>query len=147
MARPIVHAVVSGAIGLILWRRTRSLASLGAPILGGFLIDADHLVDYAVHRLRPGRGLSFLPLHGWELVPLFWKIERRFVGASHGGFTFGYLAHLSIDQVTNEKRSPFVYFLAYRAKKRFASNLLGAQSPDAPSWHRSSLGELWRWFL
>lgn len=147
MARPRVHVAISAALAAVAWSRSHRLAPAVAPIVGGFLIDVDHLIDYAIYR-RLGTGrLLVLPLHGWEWVPIFALLERRFAPSTRGMFTVGYVAHLLVDQVANEMRTRAAYLVSYRASQGFSSRLLGPESERiAHAWRRTAWWKLWKWF-
>jgi hypothetical protein len=112
-----------------------------AALVSGFLVDFDHVVDYFF-----GRGKRIvLPLHGWDLLPLWWIADRRL--QLGGALVVAYAAHMAMDQIWNEKRTPFGYFLAYRASKGFREEEVGAVDPGQRHvWRRSSLLGLVRWF-
>src|SRR5690349_669215 len=104
MALPRVHAAISTAVGLAAWAVTGKPAALPAALAGGFLIDGDHLFDYALRQLTGERERLILPLHGWEWAAVFWLVERRLFPFTGGAFTIAYLAHLAVDQITNGVR-------------------------------------------
>jgi hypothetical protein len=115
-----------------------------APVVTGFLIDFDHFFDYVLGRTGHGR-LIVLPLHGWELAPLVAALDRAL--RTGGALTAGYLLHLVLDQVWNEKRSLLAYFLTFRASRGFRADQLGPPDPRRRhEWRRSSLWGLVRWF-
>jgi hypothetical protein len=135
--RPRYHLLASTALGLALGGGRR----LPAALASGFLVDFDHFVDYFV-----GRGKRMvLPLHGWDLVPLWFLIDRRL---QLGGALVGaYALHMAMDQIWNETPTPFGYVLAYRASKGFREEEVGAIDPARRHvWRRSSLLGLLRWF-
>jgi hypothetical protein len=114
---------------------------LPAALASGFLVDFDHFVDYFV-----GRGKRIiLPLHGWDLIPIWLVLDRRM--KLGGALVWSYTLHMLLDQLWNEKRTPFGYFLLYRASKGFRETEVGALDPDRRHvWRRSSLLGLARWF-
>ncbi|MGI6278834.1 MAG: hypothetical protein ACOYJ8_03455 [Patescibacteria group bacterium] len=119
-------------------------------LLIGFFIDADHLVDYFICFYQNRQLINkknwfnpifhlknffdplcyvkksnrvIVPLHGWELAPLFWLI-LRWLGKKIGfngleWTTLAYVAHLSWDQLVcaGNWRS---YFFVYRLLNRFS---------------------------
>lgn len=147
MARPRVHLAASlGLVALQYWRTRRVLPSL-SPLLSGFLIDADHLVDHRLHRLaRDGApGRLVLPLHGWEYLPLVGWLEPRLLGSlTERGLTLGMLLHLAIDQTTNPVESPLTYSILYRAARGFRGAFFtGAAGQHA--WRDTPVWQIWRW--
>jgi len=110
---------------------------IGVALLTGWLIDADHLVDFAYflrHR-KPGafdrsmlttgayfrlNGKVIVPLHSWELA-LLWALAWGWAGeigiAATG--SAAWMAHLLHDQISY-RVTPLGYFFSYRAKHRFA---------------------------
>ena len=78
----LLHLFLSLLVGFIVWKIWKKpLVSFASAIVGGFLIDADHLFDYFVAfcwkfslpDFLAGRQFLasdrlFLPLHGWEYV-------------------------------------------------------------------------------
>jgi hypothetical protein len=133
---PRYHLLCSAALGLSLGGGRR----LAAALAGGFFVDVDPLVDYFAAR----HTRIVLPLHGWELVPLSIALDRRLgLGWALAG---GYVLHLGMDQLWNEKRSPLAYFLIYRASKGFREHELGSVDPvERHVWRRSSPLGLLRW--
>ena len=118
---------------------------LAAPLATGFLIDLDHFFDYVLGRTGHGRHTIVLPLHGWEVTPLFVALDRRL--RTGGALTAAYLLHLLLDQFWNEKQSRLAYFLTYRASHGFAADQLGPPDPSRRhQWRRSSLASLIHWF-
>jgi len=74
------HAAFSVGSGLAAWMLSRSCGLTLGIVIGGIVIDLDHLVDYVAHygwRLDVRRFFrasyfgeykrAFLPLHAWEL--------------------------------------------------------------------------------
>ncbi|TAK22118.1 MAG: hypothetical protein EPO26_12600 [Chloroflexota bacterium] len=143
MPRPRYHALASLALGTALAIGGRSKRRLVAPIVSGFLIDGDHLFDFALGRLG-FHGRMVLPLHGWEYVAVFLALDRRL--KTSGALTAGYVCHLAMDQIWNEKRSAFSYFLAFRAWRGFRADQLGPLDPEKRHrWRHSSPVGLLRW--
>jgi hypothetical protein len=127
-----------------MYRASGDRRRLIAPLVTGFLVDADHFFDYALGRTVRGQRLLVLPLHGWELVPLLAALDRRL--RTGGALAGSYLLHLVLDQIWNEKRSPLAYFLTFRATRGFGADQLGPLDPiRRHEWRHSSLGCLLRW--
>ena len=146
MARPRTHLVVSCALGFMLWRRTGKLLAAFAPLLGGFLVDADHLIDYGLYQRRGGGRPIYLLLHGWEYAPLLWWFERGHRHTTGGGVTLGFVSHLLIDQMTNGVSGPWHYFLIFRALHGFSRSLWRRSSSPPSDWRRVPLRKAWHWF-
>ncbi|MBI2941294.1 MAG: hypothetical protein HYY04_12740 [Chloroflexi bacterium] len=151
MARPIVHLATTTLVAAVLALLTgRRLPALGA-LVGGVLVDADHLIDLLLYqRLGPGRwgNRLMLPAHGWELVgPLAWLESRLAPGMRHA-IAVGYLVHLLIDQRTNRLQHPLVYSLLYRAWRGFPTTLFGPRPREEPhGWRRPTSWWEWRHWL
>jgi hypothetical protein len=151
VARPRVHLAVSLALAAAQYGRTRRLLPALAPLVGGFLVDADHLVDHWLYRALP-RGAKeriILPLHGWEYLPPLFALEPRLSPATDRGLFAGYLAHLLVDQLSNDVAGPLTYSLVYRALTGFRGGYF--RQDDAPpaegahSWRDTPLWQIWRW--
>jgi len=135
--------VASIGLGVLGWTGGRRWRAIGAALIGGFLIDADHLFDYALAR-RYGHARMILPLHGWEYLPLIILLDRQ-IGA-RGALFAGFACHLTLDQIWNEKRSPLAYFLLYRALRGFRADSLGPEDPARRHrWRHASPAGLVRW--
>jgi len=125
-------------------------------VVGGFLIDLDHLADYLVierqRDLRPGAFLRFylegrarrvvLVLHSYELFALLGLLAWWHASLALGGYLIGALMHLVLDIVFNGKLTPrsigAFYSFGYRLAHRFdADALIGREPRDVPA---SSLG-------
>jgi hypothetical protein len=148
MARPAVHLLVSTGLATYQWIRTGRLAPTLAPLVTGFLIDGDHLVDHVrYHRSgKTGDGRVILPLHGWEYVPLLLLVERLLGWRLAGGLTLGYLGHLGVDQFTNDITHPLTYSLSFRWLQGFPSLLFAHPSEREVDWMQHSIFELWKHF-
>jgi len=147
LARPRAHLAVSlGLAALQRWRTGKLLPTV-APLASGFLIDADHLLDYRLYRRWPegGRGRIILPLHGWEYLPLLAWLELGPLRRRSGyGLTLGLLAHLVLDQLTNEHTHPLVYSLLFRGAKGFRADFFSGKAGQH-AWRRAPVWKLWRW--
>ena len=110
---------------------------VGVALLTGWLIDIDHLVDFAyflLHR-KPSKadhsmfttgayfrlnGKVIVPLHSWELV-LLWALAWSWAGdfGTAVAGSVAWVAHLLLDQFSY-RVTPLGYLFSYRAKRRFA---------------------------
>jgi|SRR5215510_12805195 len=141
---PRYHLLSSLALGGLFFGASGDRRRLLAPLATGFLVDVDHLFDYALGRTGRGRRVMVLPLHGWELLPFLALLDRAL--RTGGALVGGYALHLVLDQLWNEKRSALAYFLTYRASRGFSADQLGPLDPaQRHAWRRSSLRGLWRW--
>jgi hypothetical protein len=125
--------------------------------IGGFWIDADHVVDYVLFEgrrdLRPGAFLrhyseghmrrTVLALHSWELFAVLAALAWSSGTSWLVGYVAGGLMHLALDLVFNGRLTPhsivLFYSFAYRAAHRFdATRLLGESPPRSAAagfWH------------
>jgi hypothetical protein len=121
------HLAISTALSAAAAVGGAPVDAVVASFAGGWLIDFDHLLDYAVeHRLRPDPKFFFrtfsehlyrrarIVLHGWE-----WPVAAAIAGIVLGGNTlllglaFGWFQHLVFDQITNGP-TPGSYSLLWR---------------------------------
>lgn len=119
-----------------------------APLISGFLIDGDHLIDFARYRAtgRQNEKRVILPLHGWEYLPLLYLLEHLLGGRLAKGLVGGYAAHLAIDQFTNTTTHPLSYSLIFRWSRGFASSLFNHQDESEIDWIQQPVTRLWRFF-
>lgn len=114
-----------------------------AGVLGGFLIDLDHILEYfLVFGLHFNftyfiTGREFLVsdqmhvwFHAWEYAPLlllaawlFWRNKKIAVAAFLGGLALGGLVHLTTDSLIN-LFPPQNYSLIYRWQQNFSAEKL-----------------------
>lgn len=138
------HFWTSLAAGGALYWATGSSAALAGSMVGGFLIDSDHVIDqlwsirhgapfrrkieddatatrgaraWLVNHLRP-RKLLRLPLifHSYELLAAIALMTVYLRTPFLIGLLSGYALHLSLDMLRHHRefRSPFFYLLSYR---------------------------------
>jgi len=100
--------------------------------LSGFLIDADHLLDYALSYKLTFNARKiyetceklelkkfYLVLHSLEIVIILWAAIYIFsLGKFWQAIALGLTQHIVLDQFTNRMR-PFGYFFIYRLLNRF----------------------------
>lgn len=139
--------------GALCWA-TGSSAALAGSMVGGFLIDADHIIDqvwsirhgapfrrkravedigdpsramWLGNFLRP-RKLVRLPLifHSYELLAMIAVLTLGLRTPFLIGLLFGYVLHLALDMIRHhhEFRSPLFYLLSYRLTQRFRRDQL-----------------------
>ena len=144
------HFWSSLAAGGALYWATGSSAALGGAMLGGFAIDADHVLDqwwsirkgadvaspesggwpaqslYARYFRR--RKLLRLPLlfHSYELLAVLILLTSSLHTPFFIGLLSGYVLHLSLDVIRHhhEFASPLFYSLSYRMARGFRRDLL-----------------------
>ena len=150
LADEVVHFSLALLIGFILAIRFSSPWLIFFSLLMGVFIDADHLVDYFYSFFKSDPKLIrknwlnpifhlkgfftphayviknqkvIVPLHGWELIPLFWLLlsfwGKRLNIAGLEWTVLAYFVHLLWDQLAcaGNWRS---YFLIYRLVNRFS---------------------------
>src|SRR6185295_14939225 len=144
------HFWSSLAAGGALYWATGSAAALGGAMLGGFAIDADHVLDqlWSIRRGAPPlrstsvsrtgqslydryfrrRKLVRLPLvfHSYELLAVLIGLTAALRTPLLIGLLSGYVLHLSMDVVRHhhEFLSPFFYSLSYRMVRGFQRDRL-----------------------
>jgi len=143
--QPTSHIILSGAVSGILCAATGSPVLAATSFLAGFLIDADHIVDYvAEYGLHFDRRFFFesfhvgryrkirIVLHAWEWLAVILGIAWL-TGWNDpvSGIAAGMTHHMIADQLTNEP-APLAYFLIWRVKTRFCYRLAFPNKP----WHR-----------
>src|SRR5262249_24744717 len=143
------HLWSSVALGGAISAAAGSLAALAGALIGGVLIDADHIIDQAwsinegaplmgatsepgtvskrpprrIGRLVRRRKLIRLPLifHSYELMCVLIIVAVLARTAFLTGLVAGYLLHISLDLIRHHKefRSPLFYLLSYRLVRGF----------------------------
>lgn len=143
------HFWSSLAVGGVLYLSTKSIAAFTGTLIGGFFIDADHLVDQlwsiyngAPHTKRSSalaaqekglrgwtahflhrRKLTRLPLifHSYELMVALLLLTLKRPTAFLIGLLVGYFLHLALDLYKHydEFRSPFFYSFFFRLGRGF----------------------------
>jgi hypothetical protein len=148
--KPKHHFWSSLAAGGALYWATGSSAALGGAMLGGFAIDADHVLDQ-LWSIRKGaevvspksggrpalslyaryfrrRKLVRLPLlfHSYELLAVLIALISMFHTSFLIGLLSGYVLHLSMDVMRHhhEFASPLFYSLSYRMARGFRRDRL-----------------------
>ena len=145
------HFWSSLALGGGLYWATGSVAAPAGAMIGGFLIDADHLIDqfwsikYGApfrRELNPGsnaaltwpvklfrpRKLLRLPLvfHSYELLAVISVITLTLRTPFLLGLSSGYVLHIALDLMRHhhEFLSPLFYLFSYRLTRGFRRDLL-----------------------
>ena len=144
------HLWSSAAAGAALYWITGSSTALTGALVGGFLIDADHVVDQLwsirkgapllrkraaeesssgfVERYFLRRKLLRLPLifHSYELMCVLAAATLLLRTPFLIGLLSGYVLHLSLDLARHyhEFQSPFFYLITYRLSQGFRRDRL-----------------------
>src|SRR5262245_4667920 len=140
------HFWSSAAVGTALYWITGSSNALAGAMVGGFMIDADHVIDQLwsmrkgapllrnsavkassssgfIKRYFVRRKLLRLPLifHSYELMCVLAVTTLLLRTPFLIGLLAGYVLHLSLDLARhyNEFQSPFFYLISYRLSHRF----------------------------
>ena len=136
---PSHHAIISLVVAVPVYAFTRSWSTSVGVFLGGTVIDIDHWFDYlregdnkfdyrafVAYCHQQGFRRLILVFHSYELLALgalasyHWNFPPVVVGTLAG---MG--LHLILDQVANRAVvHPAVYFLLYRAGKKFSGDAL-----------------------
>ncbi len=134
----ITTAVACGVLGLT----TGSTALAAGVAVGGFLIDVDHAVDYALFErqrdLRPATFLRYyveeraqhlvLALHSYELFAVLTALAWWFEAPGLVGYLLGGSMHLALDIAFNGKLTPrniwAFYSFVHRARHGFSARAL-----------------------
>ena len=135
--KPIYHFALSSLIAGGSFVATRSVPISISTFAVGFLIDSDHLFDYAIYLRRQGSkrlpelkeflkasyfksiGKIYVPFHSYELLIPLWLIAFFYQSIPLATWlSISFIGHLLADQLTYSTH-PLVYFLTFRIKKRF----------------------------
>ena len=145
MARPRYHLLASLAVARVLARYSHGRPRWLASLAGGFFVDVDHLVDYAVRRLWPSRRILILPMHSWEVVTglaiLALFSRRSWLTALVASFA----VHLLIDQCSSSTAHPLRYLIGYRMIRAFDAAIFSAETRE-DDWIKAPIHRIWRWF-
>jgi hypothetical protein len=143
----IIHVALSFLVFFAVWKLSRQTSSIKhlasiilSSLIGGVLVDLDHLVEYFLAfglQFRPDyflKGYQFLkldklyvPFHSWELVfllfMLIFVLSRIFhlgsrIKLSVLSFTLALFFHILVDTATNHVTLQGYSFL-YRARYNF----------------------------
>ncbi len=131
------HTVISVGIAALFYGLLHSWSAVAGVLVGGILVDLDHLLDYVLEfgfRLDADlffRSFAedkykkiFILLHAWELTLALIVVARLcdwnglLVGAA-----VGHGCHMALDQMYN-KPVALGYSLVYRMAKRFETRVI-----------------------
>lgn len=138
-----IHIFFSLCAGLIVWRIWKKpLVAFAGGILGGFLIDLDHFIDYflafgfdwswfyfknAFQVLKSGK--IYVLFHGWEFVMilllLVFLFRNKYAKTIFLSLALGLFFHLWADVVIDDV-TPKAYFLTYRIKHNFNNKAISS---------------------
>ena len=141
MKKILEHLPTSILCSILFFQSSQNIVLSIIPLVAGWLIDLDHLLDYFIYLKRSGKrfNLNFflsgkyfeenkkviVIFHSWEiaifLYVLYYFIEDYLL-KNLFFFTFlSYLIHIIIDQLTNK---PVIlgYSTIYRLNKKFDIN-------------------------
>jgi len=130
--KPLPHVAASGIISAISWFYFKSFGYCLITFLSGILIDADHLLDYAlsykftfnarkIYEACKKMELKkfYIVLHSFEIVIILWAAIYIFsLSKFWQAIALGLTQHIVLDQLTNPIR-PLGYFFIYRFLSRF----------------------------
>ena len=127
------HLAVTGTMSALLFFYTADTRLILLCVLGGILIDIDHLFDYFLcfgirfnlKKFLCGEfvksGRVYLFFHSWELLPLILICGLYFnLNWEAAALSLGMLGHLIIDSSFQKTIKP--YFSSYRAWHRFKAD-------------------------
>ncbi|MCF7873231.1 MAG: hypothetical protein K9L84_00215 [Candidatus Omnitrophica bacterium] len=132
----VIHIVISLEIFLIAYFKTGKVFYLLPAVLGGVLIDIDHVIDYLIQfRKVDFKGLLFFPyrkrkniylfFHSWELVIIFFLFSFFYDSLFWQIFSYSWALHLLVDNIDGAKDKRFFhYFFIYRLAKKFKTEKL-----------------------
>ncbi len=138
--RPGGHLATAVALGGVGYVVTGSAELAAGCVAGGFLIDADHYLDYLVFEgqwSHPGPAAflryyfthqyrrAVIPLHSLELMGVLTLLALAWPRPALLGYLAGALLHIVLDILVNGehslRRSFLFYWFAYRAALGFSA--------------------------
>ncbi|MFH0919069.1 MAG: hypothetical protein V1913_01790 [Fibrobacterota bacterium] len=134
--RPIAHAAASLVLAGGVYAATRSPALTALNFVCGVFIDIDHLPEFMIHhRFTQGPHRIFesemhveaertvLFFHGYDLALLL-SLGLVLTGFTGAALSVGsaMVVHLLMDQYYNPIKTPWAFFLIYRALKGFRTD-------------------------
>ena len=136
---PSRHIIVSLPLGASVWFFTRSVPAALLCFLTGTIVDADHLIEYAIHhgfkrfnfkeiyqacrrmtkpQEKGGVKKIYLFFHAIEISILLWVVFVLSKNIYILSMALGYTGHLALDVAANEIK-PWAYFISARMKNGF----------------------------
>ena len=86
-------------------------------LIGGVLIDVDHLLDIGLHKAGVGESRTFLPLHGLDVIAAVVLVAAWRKSPTLGAVALGMALHHAMDYA--DERDWVKVSLLWRAKRRF----------------------------
>jgi hypothetical protein len=129
-----VHLAFTIIFSLIIYLKSGNLGYIIIFILGGILIDVDHLVDYSVFfkkrfNLKDFLNATFLEsgkiyliLHSWEINLIVFLLGLAIKSNGLLLLALSLTIHLSIDNL--QRKNLLIYFFIYRIIKKFDAKVL-----------------------
>lgn len=132
----LIHFILSFTVGYLVFKRYKKLLpAVISAIIGGVLVDFDHLFDYFIafgikfNLVYFTSGYSFLktdkiyiPLHAWEWVTILLILIQFFrskkIKSALLAFSLALFFHLVVDIYVNHLTIPG-YSIIYRIKNNF----------------------------
>ncbi|MBI4608035.1 MAG: hypothetical protein HY726_03395 [Candidatus Rokubacteria bacterium] len=162
--KPGGHLATALALGGAGYVVTGSAELAGGCFAGGFLIDADHYLDYLAferqwRRPGPTEFLRYyfrhryqrivLALHSLELLVTLALLSVAWPRPALLGYLFGALLHVTLDILVNGehllKRPVLFYSFAYRASLGFATARLQTPLVIPPEAGQAPIREFFTW--
>ena len=125
------HAVLSAALGTVVWGTTQSVPAAIATFSVGVFLDADHIVELYNWYGKNNRKRWYVILHSWEYFVLMACIYA--FGFTHPillGLIVGHGSHLISDSIVNNSVHKLGYFLTFRFANRFDISVLVPTKTD-----------------
>ena len=124
-----VHFVSTILLALFFLKATGGWVWPVLSIVGGILIDTDHLIDHFRHYGLKFKtkdffnhgylesGKCYVLFHSWELVIFLWILSYWVIGVTP--LVTGMTLHMLIDFMISKRTNPMFFSLYYRWKHRF----------------------------
>ena len=139
--RPSFHGIISFSLGALLWYFTKSVYAGLLCFLFGYLIDFDHVIEYALqYGFKNFKSKTiyqtcklvlfdrlYLVFHAYEIMIILWVATVVTKNIYLLGISIGYSSHLIMDVITNPVL-PFSYFMTRRFLKQFKIHELMKES-------------------
>jgi hypothetical protein len=135
-----VHISASALLAVAVYAYSRSAPEAASCLVGGVLIDLDHVVDFHLfsgERFTLANFFSWynedrwrkitLVFHSYELFVILCAVAYYLDSAVLRGMVWGAGLHLLLDQLANPGRvrlSPWFYLMGYRIAKGFRRDRL-----------------------
>lgn len=116
---------------MLAYLKTKDMVFIVPAVLGGILIDTDHLINYFFNFRRiklkkllafpySGANKVYLLFHSWELAGVVFFLAFFYQSLFWQVFAASFALHLLVDNLDQSKQKGFLlYFLSYRVAKGF----------------------------